>query len=129
MAQTAYPQPGGCQPCLPHPFPAETATGCTIKAPWEESSFPAARCSPHGWLGVGSGEPWGLQLQDTPLPGWPSGLVGGPYPAWCAGVKHTSAFCSFSSEKTRLCCAGCQISAKYPGRFCRVFRAVRGCLF
>jgi len=79
VTQTAYPQPGGCQPCPPHPFQAETTTGCGIKVPGEASSFPAAYCCPRSWSGVGSGETWGLQPREIPLPGWPSGLkLGGP---------------------------------------------------
>lgn len=70
--------------------------------------------------------PWSLWPQKTLLPGWLLGLVGGPYPARCPSIKHTSDFCSFSSEKkTCCCCAGCQIFAKYPDCFCRVFWAAK----
>lgn len=67
MTQTAYPQPGGCQSCLSHPFPEGSATGCSIKAPLELLSFPAAHCSSYCRSEECSRELWGLWSQE-PLP-------------------------------------------------------------
>lgn len=124
MTQTAYPQPGGCQLCLPLPLPAETTTGCGIRMHWEALSFPTPCCS---WvLRRGLERGLGSPATADPAPRVASWLARGPVFQGCPSVKHTSAFCSFSSGKAHRFCAGCQVSAKYPGRFCRVFQAARG---
>lgn len=78
MTQTAYPQPVGCQSCLSHPFPEETATGCSIKAPLELLSFPAAHCSSYCQSEECSRELWGLWSQETLHLRVALGTSGGP---------------------------------------------------
>lgn len=48
MTQTVYPNPGDCQLCLPHHFPAETTTDCSSRVPWEAPCFACPLLLP--WL-------------------------------------------------------------------------------
>lgn len=133
MTQTAYPQPGSCQSGLSHPFPAETATGCSIKAPLELLSFPAG---PLLLLlpvrrvlkrALGSLVPGDTTAKGGPLDRW------GPYPARYDSSEHIPAFCRFSSEKNASAVPAVKylqsILASSIGLLSSKGGAVRGCLF
>lgn len=74
----------------PHPFLAETATGCSIKVPWEARSFPTASCSPRGWSGVGLGEPLGSLTPEDSAPRVALGTGGGTLS--CPVPQHQAHF-------------------------------------
>lgn len=96
MTQTVYPNPGDCQLCLPHHFPAETTTDCISRVPWEASCFACSLLLP--WL-VRSGF---KRAVGSPVPADPASRV-----VLMTGTLQPSAVPSLNKHTTSVLVVKC----------------------